>query len=280
MGYSISVEAADPAVNPQSGSLGLTGRVLGPPPTQPATIVVPQNGTRTTSSPITVSGTCPDGTFVSLSRNGVYGGTAECQDKAYSMLADLFFGQNILVLSVYDALGQYGPNSTPVTIFFAPPVLDLPGNPSAGRQMFLQMNATVVAGNPNENISRTVTIVGGVGPYAINWDWGDDDSTLMSKDSDGAVTATHKYDRPGTYKVVVRVTDSLGNSAYIEFVTVVNGPVESFGTTKGNGSSSVPGTLLAVWPLLLLALLMTIFFWLGERRELKKLKRKHLLVGY
>jgi hypothetical protein len=281
LGYSVAANAADPAVNPQSGSVGLTGRVLGPPPTTPAIILNPRSGSRTTSIPITVSGTCPTGTFVSINRNGVFGGAVQCQDDGtFSLLADLFDGNNTLVARVSDTLGQFGPNSSPVSIFFEAASLNLPGGSTIGKQLFLQTNTTVVSGNPNENINRTVTIIGGAGPYAISWDWGDDETTLMSQQGEGAVTGSHKYERPGTYRVVVRVTDSQGNSAYLEFITVVNGPTEQFGASKGNGSGSLAGTLIAAWPLYLLALLMVIFFWLGERRELRKLKRKHLLVGY
>jgi hypothetical protein len=78
--------------------------------------------------------------------------------------------------------------------------------------------------------------------------------------------------------VIIRVTDSLGNSAYLEVIEVINGPVDSFGTTKGNGLGALPGELLAAWPLYLLALVMVLFFWLGERRQMHNLRRKHLLV--
>jgi hypothetical protein len=164
-----------------------------------------------------------------------------------------------------------------VTVYYDAPSLNLPGGSEIGKQMFLQTNTSVVAGNPKERISRTLTLVGGVGPYAVSWAWGDDKTTLMSLTGEGNFTATHEYERPGTYRVVVSVTDASGNTAYLQLITVVNGPAEALGGSKGEGSGSIGGSLMAAWPLLILALLMVIFFWLGERRELHKLRSRHLL---
>jgi len=277
MGVSLAAEAAPPAVNPQSGSIGLSGTVRGPAPSTAATILTPANGSSTSSIPITVSGTCPAGTFVSIKKNEVFAGAVSCQDDStYNLLVDLFDGANSLVASVTDALGQNGPDSAAMSVFYNAPSLTLPGG-TQGKQLFLQTDTTVLGGDPGQSLQRTVTIVGGVGPYAVSWDWGDDATSLSSHAADGAVTASHAYDRPGTYRVIVRVTDSQGNSAYLQFVTVVNGPVTALGTSRGLGT--LPGELMAAWPLFGLAVLMVAFFWLGERRELGKLRRKRLLIG-
>ena len=64
--------------------------------------------------------------------NGVYGGTTPCQDDGtYSILVDLFAGQNVIVARVADALGQYGPDSQTINIFYNAPALALPSG-SAG----------------------------------------------------------------------------------------------------------------------------------------------------
>src|SRR5580700_2236124 len=80
VGVSWSAMAAPPAVNPQSGSIGLTGTVPGPPPSVAAVILSPSNGTTTNTIPITVSGTCPSGTFVSVQDNNAFAGAVTCQD--------------------------------------------------------------------------------------------------------------------------------------------------------------------------------------------------------
>lgn len=279
LGASFSAQAATPAVNPQSGSVGLSGTVRGPAPSTAAVILTPHNGAHTASIPVTVSGTCPAGTFVSIEKNNVFAGATTCQDDGtFTLLVDLFDGSNSLVARVADALGQFGPDSAVVTVFYDAPSLSLPGG-SIGRQLFLETSQTVVGGNPDQQITRTVTIVGGIGPYAVSWDYGDGDSSLSSQASEGPVGASHAYKRPGTYRVIVRVTDSIGNGAFLQFVTVVNGPVEAVGANGGKGLGGLPGVLISAWPLYALIVIMVLFFWLGERREAHKERRRQRLLA-
>ncbi len=278
LGMSWVAEAAPPAVNPQSGSLGLTGTVPGPAPSTAAVILTPRDGSRTSSIPITVSGTCPAATFVEIEKNNVFAGATTCQDDGtFSLLVDLFDGANTLVARVVDALGQAGPDSASVQVFYDAPSLSLPAG-AVGKQLFLETNVTVTGGNPAQQIARTITIVGGVGPYAVSWDWGDDATSLSSEGSEGDVRASHAYERPGAYRVIVRVTDSQGNSGFLQVITVVNGPVGAFGATKGQGLGALPVMLVTAWPLYGLAALMVLFFWMGELREVHKLRRRHLLL--
>lgn len=275
---SLTAEAAPPAVNPQSGSIGLQGTVHGPAPSQAATITSPRNGDHTSSIPITVQGLCPAGTFVLITKNGAFAGATTCADDGtFSLQIDLFDGQNELVARVSDALGQFGPDSAGVSVFYDAPSVSLPGGVT-GRQLFLDADITVVAVSPGQSVSRTVTIVGGVGPYAISWDWGDGSTSLMSQSGEGPVSASHTYAQPGNYQIVVRASDAAGNAAFLQLVTVVNGPVPAVGTNKGTGLGALPGTLLAAWPLLGLAIFFVAFFWLGERRELHKLRRQGKVI--
>ena len=278
LGVSLSAQAAPPAVNPQSGSIGITGAVRGPAPSTAAVILSPHSGSHTSSIPITVSGTCPAGTFVSIEKNHVFAGATACQDDGtFSLLVDLFDGLNVLVARVSDALGQYGPDSAPVQVFYDAPSLSLPGG-SIGKQFFLNMTQTVVGGDPGQPISRTVTLVGGIGPYAVSWDYGDGTTSLSSQASEGPVTSPHTYARPGIYRVIVQATDSVGNTAFLQFITVVNGPADTPGANRGNGLGALPGLLITAWPLYTLAVVMVGVFWLGELREVHKLRRKRLLM--
>lgn len=272
LGSSWAASAATPVQNPQSGSVGLSGTVRGPAPSIAASIASPRTGSSTTTIPITVTGTCPVSTFVSITKNGIFGGVTACQDDGtFSLLIDLFDGSNILLAQVSDALGQYGPNSSPVTVFYNAPSLNLPGG-SVGKQLFLEATTTVTAGEPGQAVNRSATIVGGTGPYAVSWDWGDGNTSLLSQPKDGSSGAEHKYARPGTYRVTLRVTDVQGNTALLQLITVINGPVDPIGTTKGNGLGALPGSLLTAWPLYGLAFIMVVFFWLGERRQVHKFR--------
>ncbi|HSX00872.1 MAG TPA: PKD domain-containing protein [Candidatus Saccharimonas sp.] len=272
------VEAAPPAVNPQSGSVGLSGTVRGPAPTQAAVITAPHDGQRFTSIPITVAGTCPQNTFVEIDKNAVFGGVTDCRsDGTFTLQVDLFDGQNTLIARVSDALGQFGPDSTPVVVFYDAPTLSLPGG-QVGRQLFLESNVTVQGGSPGDMLTRYITIVGGTGPYAVSWDWGDGGTSLVSQAADGSTSASHSYERAGNYRVVVHVSDAGGNAALLQLVTVINGPTQAVGANGGSGLGALPGYLIAIWPLFLLALIVVITFWLGERREKRKLENTGRLL--
>lgn len=275
LGMSFAAEAAPPAVNPQSGSVGLSGTVNGPPPSTAATILKPANGSHTAQIPITVAGTCPKGTFVEVDKNGVFAGAAACQDDGtYSLLADLFAGKNTLVAKVSDALGQFGPDSAGIVVYYDAPGLASGG--AAGQQLFITTQDITLGGSPGQAIQRTASIVGGVPPFAVSWDFGDGQNSLSSQSGDGPVSVNHAYSQPGVYQVILRITDSQGNTAYMQTVTVVNGPVTGVGASKGNGKAALSGNLLAAWPLLILAGAMLLAFWLGERIQKRKDRKEQL----
>ncbi|MBW4061800.1 PKD domain-containing protein [Candidatus Saccharibacteria bacterium] len=265
LGASIGAQGA--VQNPQSGSVGLTGTVPGPAPTQPGVITSPSSGSHTTSSPITVAGTCPANTFVFIEKNGVLAGQAACNGGSFSLQADLFAGSNQLVARVVDGLGQYGPDSAAITVVYDQPTSQTAGI-AVGRQLFIESGATVVAGEPNTALAREVRIVGGTAPYAVSWDFGDGSNSLMTVAVEGPVSALHTYTSPGTYQVLVRVTDSLQNAAFIQLITVVNGPIAA--VTGSSTQSELPGSLVAAWPLLGLAIFLVGAFWLGERRAMHR----------
>ncbi len=86
--------------NPQSNSLGIEGSVQGPAPTVAATIGVPTNGQVFTSTPITVSGLCPNGLLIKIFSNNVFVGAVECSSGSYSLKVDLFSGTNSLLREI------------------------------------------------------------------------------------------------------------------------------------------------------------------------------------
>src|SRR5665213_86536 len=100
--FSLStVSASDPP--PQSGSVGLTGTVPAAPPKTAATITSPKAQQHFTTSPITISGTCPSGTLVEVYKNNIFAGSTPCGNNgSYSVQVDLLYGQNSLTVQVYD----------------------------------------------------------------------------------------------------------------------------------------------------------------------------------
>jgi hypothetical protein len=108
-------QSTDPV---QSGSVGLTGQISAPPPTQGATISFPTNGQNFGELPIVITGICPDGLLVKLFKNNVFGGSVQCVGGNFSLQTDLFVGTNELVARVFDDLDQPGPDSNVVTVTF------------------------------------------------------------------------------------------------------------------------------------------------------------------
>ena len=276
LGISVGASAnnpgpATPAVNPQDGAIGFVGVVPGPPPSVAPTILSPRDGQVFTSVPVTISGTCQSGLLVSISSQDVFVGSTTCDSHgAYNLLIDLFAGVNRLVARHVDSLGQTSPDSNAVTVNYHPPSFNSGGKVTP--QLFIQSDAAVLGGSPGQAINWKVSIVGGTAPYAVSFDWGDGKSDLVSRSQSGPVSASHAYSQPGTYQVLIRVTDANNNAAFIQVVTVVNGPVAA--TASGSSNTSLKAGVLLAWPIYVLAGLLVLTFWLGERREIFKFERQ------
>lgn len=260
-----------------NGYIGISGKVTGPAPTVPATILTPRSGSVINTSPFTVSGTCLAGTFVSIYDNGVFDGVVVCaDDKTYSIIVDLYSGQNKLYAATSDVLGQRGPDSAIVTVQYQPSGQTFDQNQFIANPLLIQSDDPILQGIfPGGSMSRVVRIRGGQAPYAVVWDFGDGTTITIPQSQEGESKVKHTYNRPGNYAIIVRVTDSGGNSAILQLVTVVNGPVTA---SNANQKKDISGALLGAWPLYLFAIFIVIAFWLGERRELYALRHQNRLL--
>ena len=269
-------QVGNKAQNPLSGAIAVSGTVPGPAPSTQARIISPVNGSTLTNLPAVINGICKAGLIVGIYSNDIFVGSTVCSaNGAFSLSVNLFVGTNILIAKVSDALGQYGPDSTAVAVTYATPTLSLPGSISVARQFFLTTDSPTRGGNPSSPLTASVTIVGGFAPYALNIDWGDGSTQLISRQFDGAVALSHTYAQAGAYRVTITGTDGSGNSALLQMVTVINGPV----AVTSSGTKIDAGVIVSVWPLYALTSLFVLTFFLGERRELRKLRRRHQLVS-
>lgn len=117
-----TVLAASMSWSSRAATTTLDLTVLGPPPPIGSTIDSPLDGDTTTTSPISVYGSCPVGLLVEIWRNGVFAGSDFCDGSGlFSVLVGLSSGSNQLVARTADALGQYGPDSLTVSITYNPP---------------------------------------------------------------------------------------------------------------------------------------------------------------
>ena len=272
-GGSQSLLAASPVNNTGSGSVGLEGTISSPPPTRGATIVSPASGRSFTTLPVAVSGLCPQGTMVKLFSNNIFIGSVKCDNASYSLQADLFSGANELIARVYDDLDQAGPDSNTVNVTFN-------DNQTGAFDSRVSLTSSYAkkGASPGETLSWPIVISGGNGPYALSVDWGDGKPvTLKSIPFADTVNVEHVYDAAGIYRVVVKITDSKGSTAYLQLIGVGNGAVGASSTkTKDGGASTVTvtQTKTSIIPSLISIPLIFASFFLGSRYELKVLRRR------
>lgn len=258
----------------ESGSIGIEGVIPSDPPTTPATISSPGNGQGFTELPITVSGICPEGLLVKLFKNNVFAGSAQCDGGSYSILVDLFSGQNELVARVFDALDQQGPDSNIVTVTFT----DNRGG--AFDRPTLSSNFAKRGANPGQALVWPIILSGGTGPYAVSVDWGDGSTPdLISQPFPGTFDITHTFDSPGVYNIIIKVTDANGATAFLQLVGVANGPLSQ--TDAGTADSGDPLAAAAdtkvriLWePAAITIPFILSTFWLGKKYELHVLRKR------
>lgn len=278
--FSTTVESATPYDGPEAGSVGLSGIMPGKPPTEAATIDTPTNGQRFSTSPVTVSGSCPENTLVEIFKNDIFAGSTVCTDKGrYTLEVDLLIGQNILIARVYDALNQAGPDSNIVTVYYdaIPPQSDsvTPFN-FGGNQLLLNTDAVFRGVFPDQTLTVPLDVLGGTPPYAINIEWGDTTNKVVPRNDNATFNVDHIYKKAGTFQVTFQASDAGGRVAFLTVAAIVNGqPDAATATTK---PIATPNQLLLLWPIFTGAVAVVASFWLGEQREKRVLEKQGRLT--
>ncbi len=300
---------ADPFVypGPITNDYVVHASVPGPAPTVAATIDSPLDGAKFTELPITISGSCPLNTYVTLYRNGAFSGVALCQiDGTWQLQTGLFPGANQLQARVFSPTDVPGPISAITTVTYVPPLPPpatggstggsssgssqtnprkvsgaSPAAVAAGEPLIFKTNFTYEGHYTGQPSTWQLAIEGGTPPYAIAVDWGDGTTGLISRPRAGSFNFQHTYKKPGGYKgsYIVRfaATDSDGSQTFLQLMTIVNNPPGGPGVASqsGNGGGT-PAYLVQllkyIWPSYGIVVLMLASFWLGERREFHYLK--------
>ncbi len=255
----------------ESGSVGIEGTIPAPPPTTGATISLPISGSTVTSLPVTVSGICPNGLLVKLFKNGVFGGSVQCENGSFSLQVDLFSGSNELLAKVFDDLDQPGPDSNIVNVTF----VDNSANSTLANRPTLTSNFAKRGANPGQRLTWPVILSGGIGPYAVNVEWGDGKTDLLTLNAPQEFILEHTYETAGIYKVIIRAADSREALAFLQLTAIANGPLtqstddaEDTETPAGSGR-----TVVIWWPAALLIPFILTTFWLGKRYEKRRIRR-------
>jgi hypothetical protein len=277
-----TAEAATPYNGPEAGSIGLSGTVKGSPPTTAAQITAPPNGQHFSTSPVTISGTCPKDTLVEVFKNDIFAGSTACTSAgSFTMDVDLLFGQNTLVARVYDALNQPGPDSNKVIVYYDV----LPGQASAinsldfgGPQMLLNTDAVFRGSFPEQDMAVPIDIIGGTPPYAINVQWGDANNKVVSRGDNTTFSIAHSYKKAGTYQITIQGSDGNGRVAFLTVAAIINGQPD-VAATATTAKTDTLSKLVVLWPLYTSTVAILISFWLGERREKGLLSKRGQLLA-
>lgn len=273
----ISSQSASAAINrlpdpdPQPGSYGIEATKPKAPPERGASISLPVSGASFTSSPITVTGICPDNLLVQIHNNGVMAGAAMCENGSFSVEITLFAGVNEITAHVYDDLNQTGPVSNIATINYTNAQFTAFGELITLTSQYGRRSAMT-----NSALTWPLQLSGGTGPYAFSIDWGDGSSVqLASQLSPGNVNISHSYSRAGIYAMNVRVVDSNGVSAFLRTVAVSNGKVDEDATTQQGQDDSANTVVKILWePIIIAIIFLILAFWLGRKSQTISLRSK------
>jgi len=269
--YSVSIFAAGNPP-PESSSIGLTGTVPTVPPKVAATITVPSNQQHFSTSPVTVSGSCPSGTLIEVYKNNIFAGSTPCNSNdSYSLNIDLLYGQNSLTAQVYDVLNQAGPLSTTDTVFYdatAIQTASLGLLNFSGTQLLIETDAVYRGTFPGQLLNVPISVIGGIAPYAVNVDWGDSSNKIIPVSNNSVFNASHIYQSPGTYKITIQASDSQQQLAFITVAAIINGKTSAITAVNVSiVSKSSLNKLLVLWPLYAITATLIVSFWVGEKRE-------------
>lgn len=268
---------------PASESVSLTGTMSGDPPAQAANIQQPVDLGRFSSSPVTISGSCPANTVVQIYKNDIFAGSVACSTNgSFSTQVDLLIGENSITARVYDALNQEGPVSQAIKVFYDA----LPAQSTAlapldfgGSQMVLNTSTVFRGIFPNKELSVPISIAGGKAPYAVNVFWGDSTNDIVARNDSTAFNLKHTYSRPGTYQLNIQATDTDGRVAFLSVAVIVNGAETAAVTSNGESSTANPFNIVyALWPVYVAVTAIVGGFWLGEVREKNMLQKQGLLL--
>jgi len=280
-----------------AASFTVTATVPAPPLSEPATITYPADQSQFNTQPIIVSGTCPTDSYVELSDNGGFSGVVNCADDGtFSLQSELTSGTNVLNAQDFNITNAAGPTSPNVTVYYTPTTTTTTNTsptssskstiktvPLTTAQAFVlrssyqyQINAV------NEPLQVPLTIVGGNAPYALTITWGDNQISTVVRSSSGLFQLGHTYTSANglqDYQIKVQAVDSTGQTAYIQLLLVVRGKAVVVANTKpvkpkSTFMATLRHWLWVIWVIYLIILLMIISYWLGEREEYRKLKRR------
>ncbi len=241
--------------------------------TSGATITSLVNGQTVPNRPITVSGDCPNESYIKLQRNGTFSGAALCTNNRFHIQSDLIQGRNDLQAQAFTVTDQPSPLSAVRTVIYSPAAGTADVKPS-GFKLAGDYRFTIIP--TSEAYNWKLRPVAGLPPYDVQVDWGDGEKTVMKITNDSDFGLHHNYKARGQYPVNVTATDVNRRKTTMQLVAFIREPNDTFAAgsiiSRSSGVSDIAANgpyqwLYYAWPTYAVIGMMVMSFWLGERRE-------------
>ena len=284
----------------------ISAEVYAQPLTEGAVITDPaDNATFSDQAPITVSGTCPDSSYVEVYVNDIFKGVGLCgTNHTFQIQVSLFSGSNTLLAQDFNVTDQAGPATSTVLVTLHIPSLVSISNPTSDSS---SSGATAVTSPPplllmsnfhwqtfstGSAFSWKMELEGGLPPYTVKVDWGDGQTSNYKFDTDPVFDIKHTYAKPGYYPIKTYSTDSKGDQKMMQLAALITAPGANTSffnhpstpiatTAKSSGLTaffvSSKNWLWIAWPSLIIVALMMFSFWLGELQNKRVLLAKKRL---
>lgn len=250
---------------PVTGIVTIRTTVPGQSPGIGATINNPSNNTTSHDPIIDISGTCSPLSLVKLTKNDIYSGSVLCGTNGrFKLSISLFNGINNLIATDYNYADLAGPATPTVQVTYAPlTILPLSTATKVKDFVLTSSQQQIQAGFTGDILSWPIDISGGRGPYAVSIDWGDGKQDVLTRSAEGRFIISQAYTKPGdvnsSYAVYIKATDVDGRVAILPVVAIVRSRDKAvYSGTIDSGKLSI------AWPILAVALIMVLTFWLGE----------------
>ena len=294
-----------------TGSITISGEVKGNPPEIAATIDSKLTDRHFTNSQVLLSGTCMDEKFIEIYTNNRFAGMTICKDNnTFEIMITLSHGKNTVVAKTRDSLGQYGPDSMPLTLFYD---VEKNANTNTVNQVEIPSEQLLIILEPlqqtiylGQTLQFNFVIADDKPEYSIAIDWGDGSPTSLFKyDKAGLHSAKHQFIQAGQNVVRITGIGKHGTASSIQTIVMVvnsSGASTSSGLVKcGQSTNSIYQSLNSIsgleqdnpsfsklcgteqvvtkealdkyiWPTFIVSALMACSFYIGEKILLRRLK--------
>lgn len=222
--------------------LVVTAKVPADPPTVPAIITQPPDGTIVHVPNITVSGSCEavdPVTIIQIYSGTHFLGSTTCSgDDNFTIIVTLRPGLNPLKARSSSITEDFGPDSSIVNVTYQPlgeegnpvpaPVVGpnnpslpgTPGIPAITVPLEIRSQPVFIQFSQQKDAVWHGSVWGGAQPYNLTMDWGDGQQKRREGLGSEKVTFTHRYEQMQTYFVKITAADTSGQTVTQQIAAV------------------------------------------------------------